>query len=162
MREYIPVSAATDLIDRATADLGVWLAQGHSLGFGEDLEWWVNENLTAHLVHREDLIVEDEELIDGVDDYVNVIDLGNELKAWAEDYETEYEYVYTSDIVDIYMSNMNDVETELWDCFGGLGDFDTITEAMSAGVSLYVRSLSRACMTDAVDTLVDELEDWQP
>lgn len=162
MREYIPVSAATDLIDRATTDLGVWFAQGHSLDFGEDLEWWTNQNLESLSAHREDLIIEDEELIDGVDEYVNVFDLGNELKSWADDFETEYEFVYTSDIIDIYMSNMNDVETELWDCYGGLESFDSITDAMSAGVCLYVRSVSRACMTDAVDTLVDELENWQP
>ena len=162
MREYVPVSAVTDLIDRATADLGVWLAQGQSLDMGEDLAWEVKQSLDSITVHREDIDIEDEELVDGQDYYVDTYDFSNHFKTWAEDYETEYEFVYTSDNVDIYMSNMNDVETEIWDCFGGLESFESIADAMSAGVNLYVRSVSRACMTDAVDTLVDEVENWEP
>lgn len=162
MREYVPVSAVTDLIDRAVADLGVWLTQGQSLDLGEDLAWEAKESLDSITVYRGDVDIEDEELVDGQDYYVDTYDFANHFRAWAEDYETEHEVIYTSDIFDIYMSNMNDVETALWNCFGGLESFETITDAMSAGVSLYVRSVARVGMTNAIETLVAEVENWEP
>ena len=46
--------------------------------------------------------------------------------------------IYTADIEDYYRENTQECDEALMDCYGGLGDFDTIGEAMSAAVALAV------------------------
>ena len=50
--------------------------------------------------------------------------------------------IYTSDILDHYMENTNDVDEALSDAYGGLSDFETISDAMAAGVALALSNIA--------------------
>lgn len=71
--------------------------------------------------------------------------------------------IYTSDIVEYYQENTAECDEALMDCHGGLGDFDTIGEAMSAAVALAVSNQADSELWDVhhdLDTsLVDLVRD---
>lgn len=56
--------------------------------------------------------------------------------------------IYTTDIEDYYRENTAECDEALMDCYGGLEDFDTIGEAMSAAVALALSNQAHAEMWD--------------
>lgn len=105
---------------------------------------------------------------------LSVIDLddydGDKNAAWqdiAEDFATEIvsefegaicngaagdwadtRAIYTTDIEDYYRENTQECDEALMDCYGGLVDFDTIGEAMSAAVALALSNQAHAELWD--------------
>lgn len=116
---------------------------------------------------------------------LSVIDLddydGEKNAAWqdiAEDFATEivsdfegaicngvgHEWadtrvIYTTDIEDYYRENTSECDDALMDCYGGLGDFSTIGEAMSAAVALAVSNQADSELWDVHHDLDTQLVD---
>ena len=72
--------------------------------------------------------------------------LGNNL---ASDM-TDGELIYTSDIMDYYMENTEEVDQALSDAYGGLSDFGTISEAISSGVALALYDVAYGEISEVV------------
>ena len=50
--------------------------------------------------------------------------------------------IYTADILDYYTENTNDVDEALADAYGDFCDFETIADAMAAGVALALENIA--------------------
>lgn len=67
--------------------------------------------------------------------------------------------IYTSDIITYYLENTYECDEVLTDCYGGLEDFDTIGEAMSAAVALALTNKADAELWDVHRDLDTQLGD---
>lgn len=135
----------------------------------ELLEYTVNEVFAARDAEVELSVVD-------LDDYD-----GEKIAAWqdvAEDFALEvisdfesaicngvgHEWadtrvIYTTDIVEYYLENTHECDEALMGCYGGLGDFDTIGEAMSAAVALDVSNQADSELWDVHHDLDNQLVD---
>lgn len=64
--------------------------------------------------------------------------------------------IYTSDILEYYTENMNEVDEALSDAYGDLSDFDTVGEAMSAGVALALCNIAES----EISEVINAFETW--
>ena len=64
---------------------------------------------------------------------------------------TDGELIYTSDILDYYTENPDEVDEALAGAYGGLSDFDTIGAAMAAGVALALEDIASNEISEVVN-----------
>lgn len=64
--------------------------------------------------------------------------------------------IYTSDILDYYTENTNDVDEALADVYGDLSDFETIADAMAAGVALALENIAES----EISEVMQAFETW--
>lgn len=64
--------------------------------------------------------------------------------------------IYTADILAYYHENSSDVEEALYECYGGLGDFDTISDAISTGVALALEKIAES----EISEVIEAFETW--
>ena len=64
--------------------------------------------------------------------------------------------IYTADILDYYTENTNDVDEALADAYGGLSDFETISDAMAAGVTLALENIAE----NEISEVMHAFETW--
>ena len=95
-----------------------------------------------------------EEFCNGVAESLEMM-LGNGLSSEI----SEGDAIYTSDILDYYRENSNEVEEALAECYGGLGDFDTISDAISAGVALALEKIAYTEISEVISAFKTYAED---
>jgi hypothetical protein len=72
---------------------------------------------------------------------------------------TECDTIYTADIMAYYDESPNEVEEALYECYGGLGDFNTISDAISAGVALALERIADAEILKVIETFKTSAKD---
>lgn len=66
------------------------------------------------------------------------------------------EIIYTSDILDYYTENPDEVDEALADSYGDLSDFDTIGAAISAGVAMALHNIAE----NEISEVMQAFETW--
>ena len=64
--------------------------------------------------------------------------------------------IYSADILDYYTENTNDVDEALADAYGDLGEFETIADAMAAGVALALENVAE----NEISEVMHAFETW--
>lgn len=68
---------------------------------------------------------------------------------------TDSDVIYTSDILTYYTENTNEVEEAFSNCFN-LGEFNSISDAMTAGVALALENIA----SEEISGVIDAFETW--
>ena len=69
---------------------------------------------------------------------------------------SEGDAIYTSDIMDFYMENTEEVDEALASAYGGLSDFATISDAISSGVALALYDIA----SGEISEVINAFETW--
>ncbi|QDF19281.1 hypothetical protein SEA_STICKYNOTE_88 [Corynebacterium phage Stickynote] len=150
-------SMLRDAAESVVSDVLMWAKYGTEISENVDLAIAeILESLAEYLEVEPITELDDVETIvsDFCDDVARSLEdmRGNGL---ATDI-TDGDVIYTSDIITYYTENTNEVEEALAECYGGLGDFDTISDAISAGVALALENIAES----EISGVIDAFETW--
>ena len=117
----------------------------------------VNESINGHTIDIEDVImdyVSFEGKVSVEDIVIAVRDALDSIESHGAESAGVWFPVYTRDITLIFEDNEQECMGHINDCYGGLGDFQSLDEIRSAGVNLLIDSVAMG----QVYTLQEELE----